>query len=71
MDRQRWRNMDLNQALAFFDAMEDDGFSGEESFLTDEELDYQNGLDPAEDHDIKHQIKLKQARRPPMVEGNV
>ncbi|KAK7175582.1 hypothetical protein R3I93_002491 [Phoxinus phoxinus] len=43
--------MDLNQALAFFDAMEDDGFSGEESFLTDEELDYQDGLDPAEDHD--------------------
>ncbi|XP_056098651.1 uncharacterized protein LOC130077440 [Rhinichthys klamathensis goyatoka] len=49
MDRQR--NMDANQALAFFDAMQDDGFSGEESFLTDEELDYQDGLDPAEDRD--------------------
>ncbi|XP_077079184.1 uncharacterized protein LOC143749558 [Siphateles boraxobius] len=51
MDPQRLRNMDVNQALAFFDAMEDDGFSGEERFLTDEELDYQNRLDPAEDCD--------------------
>ena len=49
MDHQRLRNMDLNQALAFFDAMEDDGFSGEESFLTDEELDYQDGLEPTEE----------------------
>lgn len=41
--------MDANQALAFFDAMQDDEYSGEESFLTDEELDYQDGLDPAEE----------------------
>ncbi|XP_067283810.1 piggyBac transposable element-derived protein 4-like [Pseudorasbora parva] len=49
MDRRRY--MDANQALAFFEAMQDGEYSGEESFLTDEELDYQDGLDPAEDHD--------------------
>ncbi|XP_047657493.1 piggyBac transposable element-derived protein 3-like [Tachysurus fulvidraco] len=49
MDRRRY--MDANQALAFFEAMQDDEYSGEESFLTDEELHYQDGLDPAEDRD--------------------
>ncbi|XP_039504222.1 piggyBac transposable element-derived protein 4-like isoform X3 [Pimephales promelas] len=44
-------SMDLNESLDFFNDVQDDGFSGEESFLTDEELDYQDGLDPAEDGD--------------------
>jgi len=42
-------SMDLNESLDFFNDVQDDGFSGEESFLTDEELDYQDGLDPAEE----------------------
>ncbi|KAA8585675.1 hypothetical protein FQN60_004369, partial [Etheostoma spectabile] len=33
--------------------MEDEADSGEESFLTDEELAYQDGLDPAEDGDYE------------------
>jgi len=31
--------MDINKALVYFGALQDDGFSGKQSFLTDEELD--------------------------------
>uniref|UniRef100_UPI0037E78EB8 piggyBac transposable element-derived protein 4 n=1 Tax=Semicossyphus pulcher TaxID=241346 RepID=UPI0037E78EB8 len=34
---------------------DDDGESGAESFLTDDELDYQAGLDPIEDDDFKNE----------------
>lgn len=41
--------MDVNAALELFWSLGDERDSGEESFLTDDELTYQDGLDPAEE----------------------
>jgi len=40
--RETQRKIDVNRAQASFNAMQDEGFSGEQSFLTDEEIDYQD-----------------------------